>query len=508
MKKYKIQNQYSIHLFVQLFILIVFCVLDYYFGERIPVNGGFGFESFGIFKPIIINFNQFFFGHKIDSYAIQRILPFALVHLFMKGFRLTFTDGNILKVFTLYQLLIQLTGVIIWSKISKHLKISTKGYWLGFIALFISFHSIKADFYHPISYDRTALVLSLASCYFYLTNKVFSLFVVSVLGLAVWPTNIVVSLILLLFPVWFKWIPNKIKQNHFWFRDVTTLLIFLTSTAFFSYVYFNHPSIPAGISPPVRLLLPFSIIFTGLYLSIANRILITNVTQSFSTHLSSVNRKWLFRLFPACCLLFAFLFLVKFLPDTSQPPHLSFSQFLINHTLCATSRPFQFFIAHSLYFGPLFGLIWPKFNKFCARFTEFGLGFTLVIALGIGLLSNSESRTAINILPFFIVPLILTLEDLNPSWNKVVTIGILSIVFSRFWLPLNFPVSKLEPSIQGFYPMVGDFQRFPAQLFFMNFTPWTANNVLLAQTILVLFVSIYLFNLFSKNSQYKKDKPF
>jgi hypothetical protein len=156
--------------------------------------------------------------------------------------------------------------------------------------------------------------------------------------------------------------------------------------------------------------------------------------------------------------------------------------FLGGSIACAISKPLLAIVALAVYFGPAMLLIVWRFQRFVHIALRLDFGFFVVIAI-VALLATimTETRQLINFLPFLALGVTLLFEHgfvESPKrrfgfWGIVV----LSLIFSKIWLPFNFPgMQEQAANIQS-----GSFTSFPLQYYFMNHGPWMSMNSYLIQ---------------------------
>ena len=169
-------------------------------GERIPLNRGFGFEAYTVYKPITEHLPEYVAQQKIDSYSIQRVLPFVAAHYALRGLGLPLEGPYILGFFQVYELVALALAVWLWLRLARDHELSSSGQWLGFLGLFVNFAVMKLTFYYPVNIDTTALLLGLVTLHAYQRDSLPGLLIVCLAGLFVWPTTILMGSLLLLFP--------------------------------------------------------------------------------------------------------------------------------------------------------------------------------------------------------------------------------------------------------------------------------------------------------------------
>src|SRR5579871_1376568 len=110
----------------------------YFFTDRIPVNGGLGYD--GIFyTEVARDPYQRIFLEGVDDYRIIRILPSLVVHAALKLLGIPITDPNILDAFALLNVGMIVITAWLWCLLARRLGIGVAGKWFGFVGLFFSF---------------------------------------------------------------------------------------------------------------------------------------------------------------------------------------------------------------------------------------------------------------------------------------------------------------------------------------------------------------------------------
>jgi hypothetical protein len=167
----------------------------------------------------------------------------------------------------------------------------------------------------------------------------------------------------------------------------------------------------------------------------------------------------------------------------ASPSDLEKFEFFHRSVLTGLIFPGLSLVAHVVYFGPAILLILLLWSRLSAVAQEFGTGFVAVLALGLFLSINSESRTLTQYLPAFTIALSIALARMPnlPRWGMIAT-AILCVAFSKVWLPMAGPTRLYD----------GQHYAFPEQLYFMNFGPWMSLQSYLWQTAAVLGAALIL----------------
>lgn len=488
-----VRSRLLIHFFFAYSILTVVSIFHLMVPDMIPLNGGFSSEPAIYYKPIILDFPGQFWGHAIDPYTIQRVLPYAVIHYAMTVCRVPFSDTNILTCVGWYQFLILSVGSIYWLKLANKLDLGTAAFWLGSATLFFNFPTLKLDFYTPATYDRSSLIIGLVSFYYYVCEQPVRLWITSVLALAVWPTTILYNSILLLFGREAKVVVAPNQPNA-----VSMLAIALAVFGLISAItlgLLNGQPRESVITPPVMALMPISVPLAVTYLAAALFVLIGRVDLQVS--IKAYFQKGAIRnVLLVAALLGCYLLLTKGLAS-HQLARFGIHAHVINIGLCSVSRPLIGLVSHVIYFGPSILLGALLYKQYCEEARSLGLGAVLALALAVCQSTDSESRQLLNVWTLMVVPFVLLVQRLNPSLKFVITFVLVSLVLSGFWLPINQFAPK-DPSLYRYFP-VGDVQHWSSQICFLHSGPWMSNfsfgvNVLLTGAMLLWLYCSYKSN--------------
>ena len=101
------------------------------------------------------------------------------------------------------------------------------------------------------------------------------------------------------------------------------------------------------------------------------------------------------------------------------------------------AQPGTFWIAHTLYFGPLIlllVLLWRPISKIVQRQ---GAGLVLCFGLAVVLGAGSESRKLVNFLPFLVLFAVSAAGEISTRPARLAALAAASLVFSKIWLPMT-----------------------------------------------------------------------
>ena len=458
-------------------ILVGAFVLSLLMGERIPLHEGFGFEAHSIYLPLTVDLWERLAERDIDAYSIQRLLPFIAANLTLRALGQPLDGGHILLFFEIWNVVVLATAVWLWLRLAAQLSVSRPGQWLGFVCLFGSFAVLKLVPYYPVNIDSTALLLGLATLLLWVERSTWRLLVVSLAGLIVWPTNLLVAALLLLLPPGTR-LPSRVGPLPLGpaIAAVGTLALWLA----FGWSYFvAGVETPAGLAEPIRLLLPLAFLAVAAWVGIG----LIELLRGNERPVDAVPWPGTERLVALLVLIAAWFFLTRGVASPSAP-RLSAGDFVMHYlTPGATSRPAQFLVAHVTYLGPIVLLALLTWRRTCRQMRSLGGGLVAVAAFGVVFGVNSESRQLTNIVPFLALPVVLAVDRAGLSARVLPVAAVVALAFSKLWLPINYAVESLGEAGRSFPLGAGDFQSFPAQAWFLNFGPWISNEMLAVQGI-------------------------
>lgn len=492
------------------FALFILAVTTFYwvFPDIMPFHQGFGFEGYTIYKPMAKDVHEYLIAHRMNSYSIQRIFPYVLLHFTFKVFGIAFSDFNMLLFFQVFQLGIALIIIYTWDKLAKHLKIGLPGQWIGYLSMLINFATLKLDFYIPFTYDRLAMASGLVSFYCYLTHRPLGLFINAVLALTIWPTALLFNLLMLLVPA-----TEPVPATHtpwlsrIWAAGIASAVCGL----FVLVIYVKHIPDSLYMAPAVRPLLPLSILLIGVYLAYTQATLAQTLFPGWQEivprvrHLLRPRLSWLY----ALGLVGAYVLLTRYLGDPTHP-YLTPQQFAINLTYGALQRPAQSLVFHVLYYGMPFLFIALFWRRTLQAVTRLGLGTGLLFMAVLIQAVNNETRQMANVIPLLTILAALVADGLTPRPKVVAVTAILAALFSKAWV---FSLNYFDPNYgkpDDIYPMLtfeqGNFLKWPQQAFFMNLGPWAATPYLVIQAVAVVLASGVLYWLWQPRA--KADTTF
>jgi len=155
-------------------------------------------------------------------------------------------------------------------------------------------------------------------------------------------------------------------------------------------------------------------------------------------------------------------------------------------------NPGTFLVSHFFYFGPFIALLFFFRDDFLIELKEQGYGYQLIVAMFFLFALGSESRQLINMVPFFVFPLIKALDRYNFKKYFYGIMILLSLVLSRFWFDFNITQSDVDHPLD-----------FPAQYYFMNCGPWLSDSMYIVALVLMALFFLLVWGLINVSSSRK-----
>jgi hypothetical protein len=448
-------------------------------GERIPRNGGFG-EDGVRYGQWAREFEHEIFVERVNQYHIQRILPSAVVHYSLRLLSIPRTDAALLRAFGLYAVGLLVFAAWCWCGIARELRLSLSGKWLGFVALFVNYISLKFIHYCVVGTDATAYVLGIVMLHCYLRGWTARLAVVTVLGAFAWPTCMYIGALLLVFP-------RRVEQSGAttpapWHaRGLTLVLLTMIGLGFWLALRVPPTVQSVNVNPqyvqPYRPALALSTAIALIFLALA-AYPILNCRPLYDMR-GLVTRK---RLLAGMIVLAGIMAMRLIQNSLARPEPLGESGIYLSQTgYTALARPGVFLVTHIAFYGPFFILMLFLWPRTVSRLHEAGLGLTLTALFGMLFILNSQSRFFINIFPMVLPFLIKVVDEYRWGLLQLGTVSAASVLLSKVWFRIN----------TGEFH--GRLHEFPDQAFYMAHGPWISPTMYAVQGALFVALAVLLY---------------
>ncbi len=467
-------------------LLIV--LYGFFWGQRMDNFGSLGDEQ--IYTLMTLKFPEIIHIYGLNDYRVQRIIPSAAAYYAMKLFHAPLEVENVITTFGIFNIILSVGIAVLWCLIAKELKLSVRGRWLGFLAIFVNFHILKYIPYVQVMTDIFAYFITFGMIYFYLRNNWLFLWLFLVIGCFIWPTVLYTGLCLLLFrcddnhddkvsstPFGLNYIIAALVAGFVGWQFWTILKMYQIGRVFEMGIFAmgaTHPLMPV-IYLSMGLVLVYVLVTIGSLLQ-------NSKLFQFSYWKQKIH---FFRLIAVVLTFVGIKWLVHHwaVSYNARP-----TDYLIKNLLfVATMQPMVFLVNHVIFFGPLFAGFLFLWKPICRIVQAHGIGLVMAVCLVVIFGMDSETRKQMNTYPIVLPFLIKAMDSIEwKNWQMGFWV-ILSLVFSRVWLKFA----------SG--PWTGTAQEFPSQSYYMTMGPWMSHPMYYLQgTIVLVTVAVIYFLMFGK----------
>ncbi len=469
--------------------LFIFEVLSALYGEKLPENGGFGWDGIAYASLAQDGIRSWW----ANDFFVFRLFPSLLVNVAFKLLHIATTPPNIVLAFGLLNALSVAVAAWFAKKIFVLLDLKPGTQLLGFVLLFINcgvLHFIK---YYPVMTDAVGLCLGTILLYCYLKNLSAELIIVGVFGAFTTPLLALIELPLILFP--YKPIeyrpldPTKLKL-----LSAVGFVYFIAISIYVVYIAKYWLNIPMVLQPN-QLLLPVGIITSAIVFAGIIR-LVSNANFFDFGWIKTQFTKWGII---STAVFLGLVILCKWLiPSNAPSPYPANFFIFTHHTTTAFMRPLIGIAGQLNFFGALVLLCLLFWKRIYTHIHELGLGFVLCVA-GILLLfgQTCEARTLFSFLPFLTIAVLIALNKrtFNPLFYALIVA--INLLTSKVWLTINYQWGNGWDETGA--------ANFPNQWFFMHLGPWMSPKVWLILLVMVFLFSVLLFVLSKLRVSFKKE---
>jgi hypothetical protein len=456
-----------------LLVGVVFVVVAtlHLFGQKIWVNGGFGWDGIR-YGTWALDFHRAIFVDGQTAYSLGRFLPSGVIHYTLRLLGVPLTHKSVVVAFTLMNIgLVTLTAWL-WCLVARRLLIGIPGAWLGALALFGNHAVLKWSSYYPVLTDMPAFALGMGMVYCYLRGYGRALWLLTAMGAFTWPTLLYMGGFLLLFPA----TPPSAKPAG---RVVQLLVAILPALALcLAVCYMDRIRlvIPDEAVQPIRPLLGVSLAVAAAYVVLAGMPLLArgDLYRPGTWLQAALSRRGI-----ALAILLVGVEAVRIAFANGRPCP-DTGQVLLLTGYLGVTRPAIFLVSHVVFFGPIVLLAVGSWPASCARISEQGPGLAMAAYLGVLLGVDCESRHLVNFLPLFVPFVVKATEGMWDRRRSCIAFALLSLLVSKVWLPIRLKG-------YGTLPL-----SFPDQTMFMSLGKWMSTPMYLVQGALVLAVAAWV----------------
>jgi hypothetical protein len=468
------RTEISISFFKWIVLVGMFLVVSVnLMGEKIPYNDGAGWDGL-LYREIAASFSSQIQDEGYNQYSLQRLLPFALLHYSFLALGIPLSNDSLMQGILVFNFIALLLGLFWYFQLARQLQFSEKLQILGLILLFVNFPVLKVTWYEPFVTDLFAFVIGIGQLNFFVRKKKLVLFTLSLVSGFVWPTALLVGLLLLFLPASEPVRKAAVGNKWLW-------LIPILASAVLVFGFFNWSERPEKpLTELIRHLLSLSavmLVFYGIWISLRLDL--------------KRNIKVFFRNWRLQDVIFFLGSLVLFYSSISWMANgqdsFGLKAFLMSLLIRPIQLPFNFLANHFLYFGMLvpLGIFYFRSILQCPTVWDFRYLAVLIALLVLGL--NSESRMIINLIPFLLLPVLQVLQHFEIKWKHILILFGINLLLSKFWYSINVP--GIAEALETYSTAV--YLEFPAQRYFQHFGPWQHFDMYLLYLI-GLFVALLL----------------
>ncbi|HYF51364.1 MAG TPA: hypothetical protein VEJ63_18260 [Planctomycetota bacterium] len=420
-------------------------------GEKILLYDGAGVDGV-LYCQLVRNFENLVQPHSLDYYYTQRVFPCGVVALSMTVAGVERTQKNAIRAFDLYNVLLLGLCAFLWGLIADRLALNDSSKWLGFIAFFVNFCTLKFHLYYPTLTDVTTLTFGLLFIYLYLRQSVFWLTLATIAAAFTWPTGMITGLIFILFSRdIFRTV--EVQRVHSILAVAAALLVTAGSYYVINIVGQTHDQFHLQ-----DLLLPSLL---GLFWYMLG---IQELSRTFPGW--PLNVQWR-RLLPRIAVAVGVLLCTKALISYLAAGYSTndIRKVIYADLSMAAGKPLIFLVAHAVYFGPIVCVMLLCWPQVCRHIRAAGPGMILVALSGFVLAIGSESRQLLLVYPLFVIYAVVAVQELKLPRSFLFWFLLVSIAMSKIWWKTNVgPENASVADLRGW-----PWQRFFSSIgYFMN----------------------------------------
>jgi hypothetical protein len=430
-------------------------------GERVTYNGGLGFDGY-LYGHLAADFPAVL-ARKIPEYYLDRILP-SLVVWFSAAilhFPLSDTD-RIVKAFHIYNSILLVGAAFAWARLSRTLRLSTEAAILGSACLFLNWTITKQYLYFSVQTDTTAFALGVCAALCLIERRYLLLTVIAVATSFAFKAVLPMVALLIVFPV------PVAERPSSRFEAWPCIMAAVVACAAVLYItLWSGFSLRAGAAQVDLVTLPLSIVILATYVYyVARSTPVFGILACYrvgpTEQIGLLLGLWALR---------AILLAVLFRLFANDAGVLDLETFVMGTFALSVAKPGIFIIAYVVTFGPAFILVLLHLRRVMEAAAAHSAGAVLFLIVTLAM-AIGETRAMTFAYPFLVTFLCIALQNAGVERRFVIVFLAISILLSRFYLPLNaLGMGALGP---GPLTDIGDLLKFPWQWFFMNNGPYMA----------------------------------
>lgn len=486
-------------------IVMTLAVFNFFFGEIVPEGGGFGWDG-ATYGKITRYLDSLISNGQLSNYHAKRILPSTIVRIILLLMDAPFSNINIIRVFEFYNLVVLIGALWVWKRLANNFSLSISGRWIGFCGIFMNFSLSKQAFYYPVLTDVTAIFVGLLLLLFYVEKRPVALFITTIVGAFVWQLASTYGAMLLIFlktDISSDVIDQKIFASD---RQLRFIKFFLFALILLSFVILALLNTVIGVAELSKIMYLLNKVVTievntvdfhteiqGILTAMPSVVALSIgllILVGSTTFIKKVLEDLLSPRFLLLALAIAAMLIPWAIVNIISNPLLrndnTIRWILIHAFLTPPNGKILLpFVALAVFWGPTVILMLLYWQSFCLELRKLGPGVVAIMALSLPLGLVTEPRYITAAWPFMVFALVLALEKLprDASFNTI--FAILTILFAKFWLKINWWT----------WPDTGTYvglEEFPKQMYFLSYGFWMNWATFLIQLLIVVLSTVWL----------------
>lgn len=430
--------------------LILFCyAVGYFFwGERIPVHGGLGWDGI-TYAAYAKNFIEEITTNA-DLYHVSRCLPSFLLWLSCKLLHVQLDSPE--SIFNAFFILNNVCFFLIyclWSRICQLKRFSLEVQLMGTLCFFCNFSFLKFYQYDPVLTDVFALLLGMSALYFYLKKSFIFLNLLLIPTMFTWPVGIVFISILILF--------SK-PESKVIFRQNSKLALLIALV--YGMILLVLSKLPystqmwelAGTHISTRFVF-LSVFFAGCYVFLILRSIQFDLLLRSICHINKKNLLFYFFFITITVSTYHFVSHLSLnhseIAKASSPNILSFLFFYI--FTGPLLKPGLFFTMQVVNWGPAAFLYLVFCREMFKKAWNEGIGLTFILLISFYFSLNPQYRFNTFLIPVTIYLLCSVMQNLKINFKFCQLYFLISLLCSKVYYSLNLGYVPVNPTVEELY---------------------------------------------------------
>lgn len=444
-------------------LILFFSIILYSFFAEKTVNNGAGYDGL-FYRDLVKNFPAIL-AESFSSYKVTRILPFALCYSILKFFQIEVTDTIVLNTVWLIAFLLLTVAVFYYHKLAVFCNWSLSLKITGFILLFFQFGILKYYGYYPVLTDHFIFSISIITAYYFTTRNLPVLVVLGIIASFTWPSSLLIYCLLLINTTikeeqsihFTKWQTRLFELVKIGFAFIPPILFVYFIRRYNLWVgrSFLHADWIFAIFKPYNFMVAvLSVAATGVYYYlIIKPVNLQFLVNFFKSFFQTTLKQILSIIILVGCVVSIKYFLTR---GNQEIPFPTIEDVFRELMFKPAVSPFNFLVYHFWFLGFLVLFVIHAYRSFFNETVKLGNGYVLLIFYALIFVTGAQSRQLINMLPFFLLPVLNIIKNRSVLQVKaLILLGILALVVSRFWFPieLNEHYLKEGDTAAEKYPM-------------------------------------------------------